>query len=263
MADKLCKSTDQELSHFLRLANDCCNEALSELKNPLKFLGDIDALYMEFIQGAGGIKPATASILLLNAHASFRAAIRLSLSGQLLPVFMTLRGCIESALYANAMIINPKLQGVWLSRDRDIKARQACRDEFTVGKMLRYLSDTQNKEFSDTLRDFYDSTIDFGAHPNNRSMLSSTHIETLSTGEHALDFAYIHGAGSFELRQSLVACAETGLAVFLVALICFDKHPCGEELNRNALELQSKVPGFIEALGLSRSERHEEPGSHK
>lgn len=251
-------SSEQELSSFLRLANDCCNEAIDVMKTPLKYLGDIDLLYMDFIQDAGGIKPVTASILLLNAHASLRAAIRLALSGQLLPVFMTLRGSIESALYANAMVVNPELQGIWLNRDRDNSARQTCRDEFTAGKMFRYLSQAQDREFSNRLREIYDSTIDFGAHPNNRSMITSTRIEALATGEHALNFAYIHGAGSFELRQSLVACAEIGLAVFFVALICFEKPPRIEALNRKALELQDKVPNFIEKIGLGGGERPEE-----
>ena len=254
MIDKLNESHEHELGNFLRIANDCCNEALKELKDPLKFLGAVDSLYVDFIQDAGGIKPATASILLLNAHASLRAAMRLAFSGQLLPVFMTLRGSIESALYANAMVRNPELQEVWLKRDSGENARQTCRDEFTAGKMFRSLSKAQDREFSDRLREIYDTTIDFGAHPNNRLLISSTHFEELTTGEHALNFAYIHGVGSFELRQSLVACAEIGLAVFFVALICFEKHPRVEAINIGALELQDQVPKFIEKLGLSGGE---------
>lgn len=254
MTDKLTETNEDELGYFLRLANSCCNEALSELKGPLKFLGAIDSLYMEFIQDAGGIKPATASILLVNAHASLRAAMGLAFSGQLLPVFMALRGSIESALYANAMVQNPELQEVWLNRDRSENGRQICRNEFTAGKMFISLTQAQDREFSDRLREAYDATIDFGAHPNNRLLLSSTHIETLGTGEQALKFAYLHGGGSFELRQSLVACAEIGLTVFFAALICFQKHPRVEALNLRALELQDQLPSFVEQLGLGGDE---------
>lgn len=254
MIDRLGKPEEHELGYFLRLANDCCNEALNELKDPLEFLGKVDSLYMDFIRDAGGIKPTTAGILLLNAHASLRAAMRLALSGQLLPVFMTLRGSVESALYANAMVVNPELEDVWLKRDSDEKARQACREGFTAGKMFQYLSKSQDQEFSDRLREVYDSTIDFGAHPNNRLLIRSTRIEKLDIGAHALNFAYIHGVGSFELRLSLVACAETGLAVFFIALICFEEHPHLEAINLRAMELQDHVPKFIEQLGLSGGE---------
>jgi hypothetical protein len=82
-------------------------------------------------------------------------------------------------------------------------------------------------------------------------MISSTRIEELTTGEHALNFAYLHGVGSFELRQSLIACAEIGVAVFFVALVCFEKHPHLEEINKRALKVQDLVPAFIEQLGLS------------
>jgi hypothetical protein len=251
------RSKEHELRYFLQLAGDQCKETLDELKGPLKFMGDVDSLYMDFIPDAAGIKPATASILLLNAHASLRAAMHLALSGQLVPVFMTMRGSIESALYANSMVANPALEDVWLNRDRDKRARQTCRQEFTSGKMFDYLSNAQDREFSDRIREIYDSTIDFGAHPNSRSLISSTRIEKLTTGEHALNFAYIHGIRSFELKQALVACAEIGLQVFFIALICFEKHPRLKAMNHRALELQDQVPEFIEQLGLGSGEMPE------
>jgi hypothetical protein len=245
------KSQHNDLAYFLRLANDCCNKALDQLKEALEFMEAVDALHIDFIKDAAGIKPALASILLLNAHASLRAALGLAFSGQLLPVFMTLRGSIESALYANAMVRKPELQDVWRNRDSDERARQKCRDEFTAKKMFRYLSEAHDQAFADRVQDLYDSTIDFGAHPNNRSLISSTRIEDLGTGEHELSFTYIHGLNSFELRQSLVACAEIGLTVFFVALVCFEEHPRQQALNERAMELQGQVPKFIEQLGLS------------
>lgn len=244
-------SDDRGLEHFLRLANGWSNDALDELEVPLKFLTSIDSLYTVFIQDLAALSPATSSILLINAHASLRAAIRLALSGQLLPVFMTLRGSVESALYANAMICEPKLQSVWIKRDKSKKARAACRDEFTVGKMFRLLTKAHTEAFSGRIRENYSTTIDFGAHPNNRSVMSSTRIETLGTGEHELKFAYLHGSESFELRQSLIACAEIGLDVFFIALICFQDHPQLKELNEIAIELQDQVPEFVKQLGLS------------
>ena len=251
---KQSDTKEDELSYFLRLANRCRDEALNELKTPLKFLGEVDSLFMEFIQKAGGIKPATVGILLMNTHASLRAAMGLAFSGQLLPVFMALRGSIESALYANAMVRNPELQEVWLNRDSSENARQTCRDQFTAGKMFLSLTQSQDREFSERLRQADDATLDFGAHPNNRLLLSSTHIETLGTGEQALNFTYLYGVHSFELRQSLVACAETGLAVFFVALICHPTHPRAEPLNIRALELQDQLPNFVTQLELGDGE---------
>ncbi len=243
-----------ELDYFIRLANRSCDEALEKLEGPLGFLATVDLLYMDFFKAAGGINIPTAGILLLNAHSSLRAGIRLALSGQLLPVFMTLRGSIESSLYANAMIVDPQLQKVWLDRNNDQMSKDACRNAFTINKMFRYLEQAHDQEFTNGLRDVYEAIIDFGAHPNSHSLIRSTHIEELSGGDHAVNFAYIHGPDSFELRQSLVACAEVGVVVFFVALICFDKHPNVSNLNERALRLQAQVPSFVNSLGLASSD---------
>jgi len=201
--------------------------------------------------GAGCINPSTAAVLILNAHSAFRAGIRMALSGQLLPVFMTLRGSIESVLYANAMVVNRDLESIWIDRDHDERARANCRSEFTIGKAFQYLSKAQDRQFSEALQEAYQSTIDFGAHPNSRSLLKSVRIDEIENGKHLLNFAYVHGVGSFELRQSLVACAEVGIMVFLVALICSPKHPGLEELNQRAIDLQGRGIQFVRDLGLN------------
>jgi hypothetical protein len=242
-----------ELEYFICLANECCGEALVALSEPFKFLTDVDQLYMEFLPTAGGIRPTSAGILLLNAHSCFRASVRLALSGQLLPVFMTLRGSIESSLYGHAMVVRPALQEIWLHRDKDKNSRDACRREFTATKMFRILEDAHTKEFADLLRDIYESTIDFGAHPNSHSMVASTHIEKTVEGPSHLDFAYIQGARSFELRQALIASAEVGLAVFFVSLLANQKHPLLTNLNNRALELQNGLHAFICSMGFRAS----------
>lgn len=242
---------DDNLENYLKVAEQTFQGALKDLGETVRFLGEVDSLYVSFLRQGGGIKPATSAILLLNAHASFRAAVHLAIGGQLLPVFMTLRGSIESALYANGMVADPKLTDVWLRRDQNEEARQECRDVFTVGRMFKAVTLRQDQQFADRLREMYDATIDFGAHPNNRSLLASTHIEELPTGDAALNFAYIHGSGSFEVRQSLLACVETGVSVFFLNLICFPDHAETADLNARALALQERIPELVRQLGLA------------
>lgn len=249
---------EDNLESFLNVAEQTFTDAVKDLAGAVGFLSEVDSLYVAFLKQGGGIKPATASILLLNAHASVRAAIRLALSGQLLPVFMTLRGSIESALYANGMAADPAIADVWLHRDQNAQARQACRDVFTVGGMLRAVAQRQDQQFADLVREIYDASIDFGAHPNSRSLLASTHIEELPTGDAALNFAYLHGSGSFEVRQSLLACAETGLVVFFLSLICYPEHPESANLNERALAVQARLPELMQQLGFGDSAPRQE-----
>jgi hypothetical protein len=166
---------------------------------------------------------------------------------------MALRGALESALYANAIALRPELEDVWLKRDRDEDARKACRSEFTIRKIIDSLAKAQTPEFAETVGDGYDSTIDFGAHPNSRSMLRSVAITELKDGQHALDFAYVHGPGSFEIRQAFVACADIGYFAFLISLIASDGHPDVKALNARALSIRDDSDRFLKALGLGSS----------
>ncbi len=242
-----------ELGDFIRMANDHSEEALNYYKKPVNFLSSVDALFIDFLKQAAGLSPPFSVLLLLNAHASYRSAVRLAFSGQLLPSFMSLRGAVESALYAHAMVADPKLVDIWNNRGADKKSRDKCRKAFSIGNMFQYLEGAHEKFFADHVRDIYDSTIDFGAHPNRLSVIRSTSLSNLEDGMIEVNFAYLHGFGSFEVRQALVACAEIGLAVFFVNLLCFEEHPQVTELNKQAIDLQDQVPNLINELELGGS----------
>lgn len=241
-------SEESELDYFFRVADASYAEARNVHSQAFIFLAELDRLFVDFLPDAGGTNPTAAGVLIFNAHALFRAAIRSSMGGQLPSVFILLRGSIESALYAHAMAAKPSLQTVWLEREKDDFSRRKCRSEFSTKKVFSHLEAAHEKAFADNVREAYDHTIDFGAHPNSRSLLSSTRIEVVD-GVHSLDFAYVHGCSSFELRQSLVACFEVGMLVFFITLICSNKHPSSKELNDRALDLQEKIPAFREWLG--------------
>lgn len=238
------------LFNFIQVAQDTTAETIKNLPEALEYLSQIDLLFREFISNAGNPSSPIAAVLLMNAHASFRAAIRLTISGQLPPVFMALRGAIESALYANAMVIDKNLQDIWLQRHRDEEARNRCKNSFTTKQLFKYLKTAHGSEFVDAIHDHYESTIDFGAHPNNRSLLSHIRLTELEGGAHAVELAYLHGFRSAELRQCLVACAEVGLAVMFIALICSSNHPAREELNKRTVALHKGISRLITILSL-------------
>ena len=242
-----------ELGDFIRMANDHSEEALDYFEKPLGFLSSIDALFSDFLKQVAGLNPPFSALLLLNAHASYRAAVRLAFSGQLLPSFMSLRGAVESALYAHAMVADPRLVDIWNHHGADKASRDKCRQAFSTKKMFQYLESAHEKFFADHVRDIYNSTIDFGAHPNSLSVIRSTSLSNLEDGMIGVNYAYLQGFSSFEVRQALVACAEIGLAVFFVNLLCFEEHPQVPELNEQAIVLQDQVPNFISELELGGS----------
>jgi hypothetical protein len=238
-----------ELARFMNVADEACAEAYALWHGPMKHIEELDSLFVEFAPLLAKATPPTSAILILNAHASLRAAIRLALSGQLVPAFMALRGGLESALYANAMVVDNSLESIWLHRDKDVQSKNACRNTFTVKNVLGMLASAQDQDFSDRVKEAYDATIDFGAHPNSRSLVASIHLEETATQQVAVTYGYIHGAKSKPLRQSLLACAEVGLQIFFIAMICMQHLVDVPELNARANVLLDALPKVAAELG--------------
>jgi len=198
----------------------------------------------------------------MNSHASFRAAVHLTLTGQLPSVFMALRGALESAMYANLIVVDPKSQDIWLDRHKSLETRNRCKNEFTAKACFRALADAQHKDFSNGVRDQYEAAIDFGAHPNSKSIMNSVRLSQLEGGDHALELAYVHGWRSTELKQCVVACAEIGTSIAFIGLICLPNHPHLKALNDRVLAFQDALPELIRLLGL-RLAVAEEPASDR
>lgn len=237
------------LPYFMRVADEACAEAYAAWAAPMKHVEAIDELYIDSIPLLGQASSSTCTVLLMNAHASFRAAIRLSLSGQLLPMFMTLRGSLESALYANAITVDPSLERVWLDRDDGPEAKAECRNKFGIKRVLGFVAKAHNQNFADTVSECYDLSIDFGAHPNSRSLMSTVHIEELDTSARELNFGYILNHKSSPARQSLIACAETGLLTFYVTLLSLRDVVGVVSLKTRAKSLESKIAEIVTGLG--------------
>lgn len=243
-------SSDLSFHGFLKAVREISQTTEDQHSVPLAHLRSIDQIFVDWVSGAGKVSPLTASILILNSHASFRASMVLALSGQLMPVFMTLRGSLESALYANAITTKPHLEDVWMQRDRDEASRDLCKRQFTISKMFAYLEEAQNETFAEVVREAYSLMIDFGAHPNRRSIIGSTEIVAQTNGDHLLDFTYLHGPRSGELRRCLVACADVGYLSLVTSLIASRGHPNKNELADKAETVRDELSNFIAALSL-------------
>jgi hypothetical protein len=117
-----------------------------------------------------------ARFLMVRAHSSFLAAIRLAMSGQVSEAFPILRSAIESTWYALHIAKDPKSTEraeVWLKRNDSEAAKAKCKSEFTIAKVKQThaaLDASTAKELSGN----YEILIDYGAHPNQFGVMTST-----------------------------------------------------------------------------------------
>lgn len=134
-----------------------------------KCLVDIENLFHSAIDCMENSEHWFPLFFFLKAHAAFLAAIRLGLATQIPETFMVLRGMLENSLYGFYIYKNPTLAPVWLSRHEDKESMEEVKDKFKAGFMLQALEIT-DPALEKIARELYDRTIDYGAHPNERSL---------------------------------------------------------------------------------------------
>jgi len=165
----------------------------------------------------------TCGILGLNAVMVWLSAIRAALTGHSASAFPLLRASMESACYAYVIHRDPELERMWLERHSSNSARERCRRAFSsaVRDTASFLRsrDTVWDGADDLIIEAYEAAIDFGAHPNPKSVLPSLRIDDQrSDGFVALKVGGVYGASSFEARRMAVACLDYGQIIALILL---------------------------------------------
>ena len=93
------------------------------------------------------------------------------MSGQVTESYMVLRGCLENSLYGLHISNNPDTREVWLRRHDNERCKRKCKIEFSVGNVFKTLN-SRDINIHRIAKDLYETTIDYGAHPNEIGLLS-------------------------------------------------------------------------------------------
>jgi len=137
---------------------------LQEHDQAVSVLRTLDSAYAEILPRLTGTREGTA-IFAVMSHAAFLAGVELVTSGQIPSSCMVFRGCLENALYGFYLFHHPELKQVWMGRHDSAGAKKRVREEFPVGRMEKFLLE-ESEAIGTQFELVYDTTIDFGAHPN-------------------------------------------------------------------------------------------------
>lgn len=113
--------------------------------------------------------------LMARAHASWLAAIRLGLSGQVVEVYPVLRAVVEDTWYALHLAKDPNpptRAKIWLLRNEDAATKARCKNEFTISK-IRATHTALDLATATAMQTLYDRTIELGAHPNELGVFAA------------------------------------------------------------------------------------------
>ncbi len=136
----------------------------------------VDKAFHKIVENLSNPSDFLASFLLVRAHSAYRASARLACSGQVAETFPVLRSCIEYALYALHINVNPELGKVWIRRHDDGPSLKRCRREFMHVNVVNALQ-TKDSRLHEKIVQLYVRTIEFGAHPNEREVSSGMTLE--------------------------------------------------------------------------------------
>jgi hypothetical protein len=246
---------ENRLFRFLELGEQISAEVKVRWAEPLQYLDDIHGIFSRFAGKVSDESPAVPLLVAMNAHATFLGAIRSAVCGHAGNVYMALRGAIESSLYAVLMVQKPDLVDVWIKRHESPETRGACRAAFTFAKALAALRAASNDAFADIVNDAYAASIDFGAHPNTKGVMTHVRVNKEDRSNTEVSLIYLYGADSFEVARALLACLETGVLALGILSFAFKQlyEERGIDKDTNAL-IDSRAK-FVKSLGFGEDEK--------
>lgn len=168
---------------------------------------------------------AVSGFLAMNAYMILLSAVRQALTGHVVTVFPVVRSALESACYAYLIAKDEAKHEIWLKRHQSDSALKKCRNTFTVKNTINELK-SLSPEMAEYVMALYDASIDFGAHPNQKSVVN--HITDLGhKGDsfHGFELTGVYGRNSWEVNHALLVCVETGQAIVFLIAASAEDHP--------------------------------------
>jgi len=219
------------LGSLFPFIEDCWSNSIAAVGNKTDIarrLTTIDAIFEEIHRN---LKPSSMaqlvpSFLLLRSFSAFRASVMVCLA---LPTdsYPLQRSCLENAGYARLISTAPQLSEHWLNRDDDPESKSRFNN-----RAVRESISSSDDKLALIYQELYEHTIDFGAHPNEKSVTINVVKESMETGN--IQFRMLPGDGGLALDHALQTCAQVGICALKILDLVF-----GELFE--ALDLKEKI----------------------
>ncbi|NVK20539.1 MAG: hypothetical protein HWE30_17745 [Methylocystaceae bacterium] len=220
---------------------DAGEETFKDIQNQKSPLVSAIVEYHDFITdglwvGEVDMSPYQA-FLSMNAFMVYLSAVRMAFTGQPAATFPLFRTALESACYAYMISQKEELGLIWSNRHKDEEALKLCRRKFTsaVSDTAKAVARNHGRPSNEAwINDCYQSAIDFGAHPNPKSIFENIGNPKDGGTHYIFELTGIYPAKSFQVSRSLMACLDYGMAIITI-LACGIKNPpsnISDELKR-------------------------------
>lgn len=209
---------NDHLSKFIEMAWHNVFASFVNFKGFYIRLEKIDAAFRSAIENLTNTRDWFPGFFLLRAHSAYLGAVRLALSAQVGEAYMVLRGCLENALYGFFFWKNPQKSRLWYERHDSIMKKKEGRREFQIKTMLQTLKKEDPKE-GKIAEQLYEWCIDYGAHPNERS-ISGVMDKIEESGNIDFKINYLLG-GKLPARACLKTTGQIGVSALMIFQLIF------------------------------------------
>jgi hypothetical protein len=188
------------------------------------FRNVVDRIYVffteELLAGDLSLRPV-AALLAGNAFMLWLASVRTAVTGHAAAAYPLFRVALESACYCFLTQRDEAIAAVWRDRDTNSEAAKRCRKVMmsAVSEVAAMLNAQQTGLGNDIAR-AYQAAIDFGAHPNAKSIYHHLYISP-PDDEREYDELHLIGLNapdSLAVRRTLIASIDYAIAIGIVLL---------------------------------------------
>lgn len=165
-----------DLAQYFEAAASNRAATFANHRDEFELLSRIDGCFRKVAKDWLNPQNELSAALFLISHRYFMASSEHSCAGQIAESFAMSRACLEAAGYSLHVMANPSLGPVWIKRHDDDASKAAVRKEFSPDRIRRSI-DQRNKKAAEIFQKLYERAIDFGAHPNERSLSSTLEIQ--------------------------------------------------------------------------------------
>jgi hypothetical protein len=134
----------------------------------------------------------TSAKLFMRCFGTYRAVVRLSVSGQLFEATVLMRSLLESAVYAWICCESEQHRKAWEDRGDGDLERKLAKKLFSWKDLLKML-EGNNEDLAARISDEYDQLIDHGAHPNVDGLALSADVKQLNHDKYEIITVFSHG----------------------------------------------------------------------
>jgi hypothetical protein len=223
------------LDQYLSAADETASEILQSDNKVAKALWQFDNYFQAELLPQVSTTSIFGTLLLLNAYQLFLAAVRTGLSGHTAAIFPLLRASLESAAYGFLLVEKPELSSVWTNRHASETDKKACRSAFTFEKAIAGIG-AKSPDIHKLAKQAYESTIDYGAHPNVRGVFGHVSLdENRPDGMAAVSHVSLYDADHIETVRGLCAALDIGFLVIAIIVLSGGDVTSGMEADLQSL----------------------------